>query len=145
MIMIKIILQKFLRNVDKNKNLGCWELLFLPLQFNVWIELYFFFVKFAKDSMLFTFFCWQKLFFFFIKMKDGISYFKDPHILTQNNDLKHVFWCLSANSCYKNGYKKAQYIVSMQIFIIIIIGSFKKSLDFFKASYILISLHFYNS
>ena len=86
-----------------------------------------------------------KIVFFFIKMKDGISYFKDPHILTQNNDLKHVFWCLSANSCYKNGYKKAQYIVSMQIFIIIIIGSFKKSLDFFKASYILISLHFYNS
>ena len=144
MIIIKIILQKFLRNVDKNKNLGCWELLFLPLQFNVWIELYFF-CQICKRFNAFYFFLLAKIVFFFIKMKDGISYFKDPHILTQNNDLKHVFWCLSANSCYKNGYKKAQYIVSMQIFIIIIIGSFKKSLDFFKASYILISLHFYNS
>ena len=144
MIMIKIILQKFLRNVDKNKNLGCWELLFLPLQFNVWIELYFFLSNLQKIQCFLLFFAGKNC-FFFIKMKDGISYFKDPHILTQNNDLKHVFWCLSANSCYKNGYKKAQYIVSMQIFIIIIIGSFKKSLDFFKASYILISLHFYNS
>lgn len=51
----------------------------------------FFFVKFAKDSILFTFFLLAKIVFFFIKMKDGISYFKDPHILTQNNDLKHVF------------------------------------------------------
>ena len=144
MIIIKIILQKFLRNVDKNKNLGCWELLFLPLQFNVWIELYFFLSNLQKIQCFLLFFAGKNC-FFFIKMKDGISYFKDPHILTQNNDLKHVFWCLSANSCYKNGYKKAQYIVSMQIFIIIIIGSFKKSLDFFKASYILISLHFYNS
>ena len=135
MIIIKIILQKFLRNVDKNKNLGCWELLFLPLQFNVWIELYFFLSNLQKIQCFLLFFAGKNC-FFFIKMKDGISYFKDPHILTQNNDLKHVFWCLSANSCYKNGYKKAQYIVSMQIFIIIIIGSFKKSLDFFKASYI---------
>lgn len=104
-----------------------------------------FFCQICKRFNAFYFFLLAKIVFFFIKMKDGISYFKDPHILTQNNDLKHVFWCLSANSCYKNGYKKAQYIVSMQIFIIIIIGSFKKSLDFFKASYILISLHFYNS
>ena len=50
-----------------------------------------FFLSNLQKIQYFLLFFAGKNCFFFIKMKDGISYFKDPHILTQNNDLKHVF------------------------------------------------------